>query len=97
MKKYKEVGFDPATLGGLAVYLTTEKGLFFVFSITGDLSEVEFDYSVTGKEDDFTKGYEIDIDYGDGFYSKLKLHIQEVLKEFQLDEYSLKLFKKWYN
>lgn len=95
MREYKEVGFAPATLGGLAVKLKTEKGWFFVFGITEDLSEIDFDYSTTGREDDYTKSFEIDIDYGDGFYDNMQPHVIGVLKEFKLDERASKLFEEW--
>jgi|SRR6185312_14274863 len=95
MRDYKNMAFSPATLGGLGGYLITEKGLFFVFSITENVSEIEFDYSKTGNEKDLVKSFEIDIDYGDGFYDELKHHVEEVVKEFGLDKHSSKLFKEW--
>ena len=96
MRRYKEIGFAPASLGGLGVILETEKGWFFVFGITEDLSEIDFDYSTTGKEDDYTKSFEVDIDYGDGFYDNMKPHVISTLKEFKLDERASKLFEEWY-
>ncbi|WP_078598636.1 hypothetical protein [Evansella clarkii] len=96
MREYKEVGFRPAALGGLAIRLKTEKGWFFVFGITPDLSEIQFDYSKTETYDDFTKSYDVDLSFGDGFYDGMKPHLVKTLKEFKLDKRSLSLFEKWY-
>lgn len=96
MSQCRDMHFAPATLGGLGGYITTEKGLFFVFSITGNVSELEFDYSQTGKEENLVKGYEIDIDYGDGFYNELKPHVEEVVQELGLDKHASKLLKQFW-
>ena len=95
MRTYKIDGFHPAMLGGLAVRLKTEKGFFYVFSITSDLSEIDYDYSSTDAKD-LTKGCEVDIDYGEGMYEALKTHLIEVLKELQLDRQAAILFQKRY-
>jgi hypothetical protein len=96
MRNYKEIGFAPATLGGLAIRLKTEKGWFFVFGITPDLSEIQFNYSETETFDDFTKSYEVDLFFGDGFYEKMIPHLVEALKELKLDKRALSLFEKWH-
>lgn len=94
MSKYKIIGFNKVTLGGLAVNLETELGLFRVFSITKDLRDIEFDYAKLTDKEYFTKSSEIDIDYGNDFYDKLKKHVIQTLKELELDKHAAKL---WHN
>lgn len=95
MITFKEVGFDPATLGGLAGYLKTEKGLFFVFSMKEDISKIEFNYSKTGDENDLVNAYEIDLTFEEGFYASLKPHVEESVLKLKLLEKSSKLYQEW--
>lgn len=93
---YREIDFSPATLNGLGVELKTEKGLFFVFSITADLSEIEYYYAQTGDNEDLVEPCEIDMDHGEGFYEKTKKYLVEVLKDLHLDKRASALFDDWY-
>lgn len=95
MRTFEEIGFAPATLGGLAGYLKTEKGLFFVFCIKENISEIEFNYSKSGEKDDLVNAYEIDLTFEDGFYDSLKPHVEEAVLELNLLDKSSKLYKEW--
>lgn len=95
MRKWEEKGFSPATLGGLGGYLTTEKGLFHVFSINKDLDDICFDYSETGDKKHLVKSYELEIEYDEDFFDKMKPHVQEVLKELKIDKRAFKLYDEW--
>lgn len=96
---YTEVGFEPATLGGLAIHLQTDQGFFFVFNIDGNLDEIEFDYSPDGKkvydEINYTKSYEIDIDFGDGACDRLKPHVQQAVQSLGLNDKARGLYEAW--
>lgn len=96
---YTEIGFAPATLGGLAIRLQTEQGFFLVFGINRELADLDFHYSPDGKmiydEINYTKGYEVDIDFGDGTYDRLKTHLQKTVRELGLDEKARGLYAKW--
>lgn len=93
---YKEIEFNPATLNGLGVELKSEKGLFYIFSITADLSEIEYYYSKTGTDEDLVEPCEIDIDFGAGFYENTKKDLIETLKDLRLDKRASELFDAWY-
>lgn len=93
---YKEIYFHPATMGGLCVELKTEKGLFNVFGITKDLSEIEYDYAETGDDRDYIKSYEVDIHHGAGFYEKTKPYLAGILKDLNLEKRASELFTEWY-
>lgn len=92
---YEEVDFHPGSLNGLAVKLKTELGLFYIFSITEDLSEIDYYYSKTGDDEDLVEACEIDLEQGEGFYEKTKLYLIDILKEFKLDERASSLFEEW--
>lgn len=95
MRKWEERGFSPPASGGLSGYLTTEKGLFHVFSINKDIDDIDFDYSETGDKYDLVKSFEIEIYYDEEFYDKLKPHVQEVLKELGVYKHAFKLYDEW--
>jgi len=95
MRKWEERGFSPPAFGGLCGYLTTEKGLFHVFSINQDIDDIDFDYSETGSKEDLVKSFEIEIDYDEETYDKLKIHVKEVIQELGLDKYATKLYNEW--
>lgn len=95
MRTFVELGFKPSALGGLAGNLTTEKGLFFVFYLTDDLSKLIFDYSETGKEEDFVRSSEIEMSYGHLDYEELKAHIEEALIELKVSNRASELYQAW--
>lgn len=86
---YTEIEFNPVTLGGLAIELQTEQGFFYVFGINRELVDLDFHYSPDGAmiddEINYTKGYEVDIDFGDGTYNQLKRHLQDTVRQLGLD------------
>lgn len=93
----KEEGFAPATLGGLAVTIKSEKGLFFVFSITEDLHDICFNYSPTGLEEDYERGPDINgAEEEDGLYGELKAYLIEILSVQKLNRKALNKFKAYY-
>jgi hypothetical protein len=95
-RTYKEMGFSPAAFGGLCVELKTEKGLFYVFGITADLSEIEYNYAETGDDMDYIRSHEVDLHHGEGFYEKTKPYLTDILKELNLDKRAAGLFTEWY-
>lgn len=93
----KEEGFAPATLGGLAVTLKSEKGLFFVFSITEDLNDICFNHSPSGLEEDYERGPDIEgANEEDGLYGDLKSYLIEILSRENLHVKALNKFKRYY-
>lgn len=96
---YTEIAFAPATLGGLAISLQTDQGFFYVFGINRELAELDFHYSPDGSlvygEINYTKGYEVDIYFGDGTYDRLKLHVQQTVRDLGLDEKARGLYAEW--
>ncbi|AZU98995.1 hypothetical protein pW2_189 [Bacillus phage pW2] len=95
MRKWEEKGFSPPASGGLVGYLTTEKGLFYVYSINKDIDDIGFDYSKTGDKYDLVKSFELEIYYDEDFFDRMKPHVQEVLKELGVDKRAFKLYDEW--
>lgn len=93
----QEKGFQPATLGGLWVYVKNDKGLFSVFNITEDLTEIIFDFSPTGLEEDLIRSSDIDgVDDSIGFYAERKAELIRILRERKFDVKALGLFYSYY-
>ena len=92
---YTELAFAPATLGGLSIDLDTEKGKFYVFSITENLNEIEFYYAEDGIRENAVKSYEIDLTYGNGTYAELKQHVIDNMRPFGLDKKAAAMFEEW--
>lgn len=96
---YTEDVFAPATHGGLAIHLQTNQGYFYVFGIGKDLQDLSFNYSPDGArlygEINYTKDYEVDIDFGDGTYDRLKEHIRQTVCDLGLDAKGRELYTAW--
>lgn len=96
---YTEHAFEPATLGGLAIHLQTDQGYFYVFGIGKDLTDLTFNYSPDGArlygDINYTKDYEVDIEFGDGTYDRLKEHIRQTVCDLGLDTKGRELYAAW--
>lgn len=92
---YKTLAYEPMTLGGLAIELLTEKGAFFVYSISKNLHNIEFHYAQDGDLTHSVKSSEIDATFGDGTYENLKEHVMATVARFEIEKWAERLHQQW--